>query len=70
MGQELFSYQLTKSGVIRIFWEERCVMTLGGKRASKLAKDLETAEEEEDVQQILRRVTGNFKRGNERQGRQ
>jgi hypothetical protein len=65
MGQEIFSYQLTKSGIVRIFWEGRCVMTLGGKRAKKLAQDLSNAEEEADVQGLLQRVTGNFIRGNE-----
>jgi hypothetical protein len=66
MGHEIFDYQITKSGVIRIFWDGRCVMTLGGKRAKKLAQDLSKAEEEADVQGLLQRVTGNFKRGNER----
>ncbi len=42
-------------------------MTLGGKRAQKLAINLANAEEEAEVQALLQRVTGNFKRGNERQ---
>lgn len=69
MGQELFSYQIQKSGLVRIFWEGRCVMTLGGKRAQKLTAALLAAEDEARVQHVLRRVTGNFKRGNERQSR-
>lgn len=67
MGHEIFDYQITKSGVIRIFWDGRCIMTLGGKRADKLAQDLSQAQEEAEVQRLLQRVTGNFKRGNERQ---
>jgi hypothetical protein len=67
MGHEIFSYQITKSGLVRIFWDGRCVMTLGGKRAEKLASQLSAAETEADVQALLQRVTGNFKRGNERQ---
>ena len=67
MGHEVFDYQLTKSGLVRIFWDGRCVMTLGGKRADKLAKELAEAQEEAEVQRLLQRVTGNFKRGNERQ---
>ncbi len=68
MGHEIFSYQITKNGRIRIFWEGRCVMTLGGKRGQKLASDLENVDEVE-VQKLLQRITGNFKRGNERQAR-
>jgi hypothetical protein len=67
MGHEQFTYQITKAGPIRIFWDGRCVMTLGGKRAQKLAHDLSNAQQEADVQHLLQRVTGNFKRGNERQ---
>jgi len=44
------------------------VMTLGAERARRLADDLEDADETH-VQYLLRRATGNFKRGNERQTR-
>jgi hypothetical protein len=66
MGHETFSYQITKSGLIRIFWEGRNVTTLGGKRANKLAQALSQAKDEAEIQHHLQRVTGNFKRGNER----
>ena len=65
MGKEAFTYQTTKDGVIRIFWENRCAMTLGGRRGQLLAAELTDASEEE-AQYALQRVTGNFKRGNER----
>ena len=65
MGHETFSYRVHKDGVVRIFWEGRCVLTLGGKRGQKLAVDLADADEK-DVQRLLQRVTSNFKRGNER----
>jgi hypothetical protein len=65
MGRETFSYQVHKNGIVRIFWAGRCVMTLGGTRGEKLASELVEAGEEE-VQRLLQRVTGNFKRGNER----
>lgn len=65
MGHELFDYQLLNSGVVRIFWEGRCIMTLGGKRAAKLRAQLAEADEAR-TQALLQRVTGNFKRGNER----
>ena len=66
MGHETFDYKVQKNGVLRIFWEGRCVMVLGGRRGQKLISQLAHAEEDE-VQHLLRRATGNFKRGNERQ---
>lgn len=65
MGHETFSYQVHKNGLVRIFWEGRCVMTLGGMRAEKLAGELADADEDH-IQYLLQRATGNFKRGNER----
>ena len=67
MGHEKFSFRIQKDGTVRIFREGRCVMTLGGPRARKLVGELKGAEDDE-VQDRLRRVTGNFKRGNERPG--
>lgn len=66
MGHETFTFQSHKDGVLRIFWEWRCVMTLGGSRGQKLTDQLAAAELEEEVQALLQRATGNFKRGNER----
>lgn len=43
-------------------------MTLGGQRAVALIQELDGSDDGE-VQFILQRVTGNFKRGNERHGR-
>ncbi|HNB51154.1 MAG TPA: hypothetical protein PK530_04395 [Anaerolineales bacterium] len=68
MAHEIFTYQILKNETIRIFWEGRGVMTLGGKRAEKLASELTDANQDE-VQALLQRVTGNFKRGNERQAK-
>jgi len=65
MGHEIFDYQITKTGVVRIFWEGRCVVSLGGSRGRALAAELEDADEDH-VQHLLQRATGNFKRGNER----
>ena len=66
MGHEQFDYQTTKEGTVRILWEGRCVMTLGGVRGARLASDLSDADSEQ-VQYLLQRATGNFRRGNERQ---
>lgn len=68
MGNEVFTARVTKDGRVRIFWEGRCVLTLGGERAARLRAELEGASFEEQ-QYALQRVTGNFKRGNERVSR-
>ena len=62
-----FSYQATKDGRVRISWGARHVVTLKG---SKAASFLESAQglAEDELQLLLARVTGNFKRGNERPG--
>lgn len=65
MGGETFSYRTAKDGVVRIFWQGRRVMTLGGKRGYALIAEL-TAANDEEAQAVLQRVTGNFRRGNER----
>ncbi|HHU08192.1 MAG TPA: hypothetical protein GXZ59_07605 [Clostridiaceae bacterium] len=59
-----FSYQSTKDKV-RIFWDNRPIMTLSGQKAADFlakAEDLDEAE----LQLLLAKLTGQFKHGNER----
>lgn len=65
MGGEIFTARIAKDGRVRVFWEGRCVLTLGGERATQLIAELDGASFEAQ-QYALQRVTGNFKRGNER----
>ncbi len=65
MEYEPFTYQVHKNGTVQVFRGGRCVTTLGGPRGEALAIDLENADEEH-VQYLLQRATGNYKRGNER----
>ncbi|HJR97208.1 MAG TPA: hypothetical protein VJ979_04810 [Actinomycetota bacterium] len=62
---EPFGYAITKDGRIRITWRSKVVVTVSGSKASRLAAAL-TAADPEQVQRLLARATGNFKRGNER----
>lgn len=66
MGHERFDYTTHKGDLVRIFWEGRCVMEVGGQRGRALTTKLEEATDDAQVQSLLRRVTGNFRRGNER----
>ena len=61
-----FSYRLSGDGRVFISWSGRVATTLAGEDAARFRKRLTAAEDEEAVQLLLARVTGNFKRGNEK----
>ncbi len=60
-----FDYQIKKDQRIFISWQGRHVMILKGKKANQLAQKLESASKDE-AELILAKITGNFKRGNEK----
>jgi hypothetical protein len=60
-----FTWQATKDGRVRISWNGRVVTTLTGTRAARFRGAVEEAGDDE-AQLLMARVTGNFKRGNER----
>lgn len=63
MGQPTgFSYELRKSGEIEIRHHGKLATTLRGKKASRFLSDITRLPEQE----VMARVTGNYKRGNER----
>ena len=71
MGNEQFSYRITKNGKVFIYWHGtngKREIALKGSRAGRLIEELPTMTP--DQQQLaLAKATGNFKRGNERQAR-
>ena len=60
-----FAWASTKDGRVRISWRGRVVRTLVGAPAARFLREVDGADER-DEQLLLARVTGNFKRGNER----
>jgi hypothetical protein len=60
-----FAYRATQDGKVLISWQGRQVMTLAGGRARSFITGVDGLPDEE-VQFAMARVTGNFKRGNER----
>jgi hypothetical protein len=60
-----FGWQATKDGRVRVTWRGRVVTTLAGATAARFVRQAEGADED-TVQALLARATGNFKRGNER----
>ncbi|WP_109472165.1 hypothetical protein [Ornithinimicrobium cavernae] len=68
MGQapEGFEYAVTPAGVVRIWHRGRLATTLRGRRAADFLDDVGAGDE----QLLMARVTGNYRRGNERVARQ
>lgn len=60
-----FTYRLRKSGEVEIFHRGRLASTLRGRDAEDFKQEVQDASSAE-AQQLMARVTGNYKRGNER----
>ncbi|THF74985.1 hypothetical protein [Metabacillus sediminilitoris] len=61
-----FSYQVTKNNTVHIYYNGIQIKILKGKDAAKILEKINMALDEKSVQLILAKITGNFKRGNER----
>ena len=61
-----FGWVLRKSGDVEITHHGRLAATLRGKRALRFADD-RTRLAPAELQQLMARLTGNYRRGNERQ---
>ena len=61
----VFAYRATKDGKVFVSWQGRDVTTLAGAQAARFLDEAERADDE-GAQLLMARVTGNFKRGNER----
>lgn len=59
-----FEYRVTKSGDVLVSRRGVVVTTVRGARARRLVAELGVDDDRD--QQLLARVTGNYKRGNER----
>jgi hypothetical protein len=62
---EPFSYAHRKNGVVALEYEGRTVKTLSGKDAERFLERIAKLEGLE-AQLVMAKLTGNFKRGNER----
>lgn len=64
-----FDFRKYKNGNVSVFWKNKEVTILKGGNAQKFLSDVEGASEYEQ-QLVMAKITGNFKRGNEREGKQ
>ncbi|HMR24625.1 MAG TPA: hypothetical protein PKC21_04645 [Oligoflexia bacterium] len=62
----MFSYHYSKQGLLRVSYNHKVIMHLKSKAAEKLYSQLQGCNNEEDIQMLLAKATGNFKRGNEK----
>ena len=62
-----FEYRAQKDGRVVVSWYGRAVTTLAGKDAERFLARVAGLSEHE-AQLLMARATGNFRRGNERQG--
>jgi hypothetical protein len=65
LDDEIFDYQVTKAGLVMLYWYDKHVKTLKGKEAQQFLAKIEGLEGKE-AQLVMAKATGNFKRGNER----
>lgn len=65
--EQVFSFQESKEGTVFLFWHGKRVMTLKGEGARRFLAKVDGATTEQ-AQLAMAKVTGNFKRGNERKG--
>ena len=63
--ETVFDYTATKDGRVLITWYGKHVTTLKGEKARKFLAQVDGLDDR-DAQLVMAKVTGNFKRGNER----
>ena len=68
LDERIFSYTEAKDGKVFISWNGRQVTILKGKPALEFLRKIANADSKQR-QLVMAKVTGNFKRGNERNGK-
>ncbi len=64
-AEEVFTYRASKDGKVFIYWHGKQVIILKNKQARDFLSKVEGLDERE-AQMVMAKITGNFKRGNER----
>ncbi len=65
LDEDIFDYRTSKDGKVFISWQGKQVMILKGESARAFLAKVEGREQHE-AQLVMAKITGNFKRGNER----
>ncbi|KIV73654.1 hypothetical protein SZ39_1940 [Bacillus mycoides] len=62
----MFHYRVTKNNIVLIEYCGKQIMILKGNDAEKFLNKINRTSNEKEKQLIMAKITGNFKRGNER----
>jgi len=65
LDEEVFTYRAGKDGKVFISWHGQQVMIIKGEQAQKFLNKIADLGHKE-AQLVMAKITGNFKRGNER----
>lgn len=65
LAEEIFSYRVSKDQKVFLFWNGKQIKILKGPEAQKFLKRI-TGLDSHQSQLVMAKITGNFKRGNER----
>ncbi|MEY8349541.1 hypothetical protein AALF16_14755 [Bacillus cereus] len=66
LHNQMFSYRTNKNNMVFIEYYGKQIMILKRKEAEKFLSKMSLANDEQERQLIMAKITGNFKRGNER----
>jgi len=70
LSEEPFDYQITKKGTVVIYYEGKQIKNVKDREAERLIARIKEVEDNiKAVQLLLAKITGNFKRGNEKFGK-
>ncbi|MGE8034074.1 hypothetical protein [Lysinibacillus sp. NPDC093692] len=70
LSEEPFAYQITKKGTVVIAYEGKQIKIVKDREAERLIARIKEVEDNlTAVQLLLAKITGNFKRGNEKIGK-
>ncbi|QPQ30606.1 hypothetical protein [Lysinibacillus sp. JNUCC 51] len=70
LSEEPFDYQITKKGTVVIYYEGKQIKNVKDREAERLIARIKEVENNiTAVQLLLAKITGNFKRGNEKFGK-
>lgn len=67
--EEVFRHQVSKDGRVFLYWKGNLVNTLSEKEGCCFLEHLDQAQDGQQRQLVMAKITGNFKRGNEREGK-
>ncbi|WP_439021976.1 hypothetical protein [Bacillus thuringiensis] len=66
LDDKMFHYRVTKNNIVSIEYYGKQIKLLKGNDAEKFSNKIHHANNDKEKQLIMAKITGNFKRGNER----